>query len=55
MFIDSAFYEMRIDTFLAKDPIPPYENREIEKTEEEKDRLCKHIIDGMYETVELPD
>ncbi len=55
MFVDEAFYEMRIDTFLAKDPVPPYENREIEKTEEEKDQLSKCIISCMYETVELPD
>ena len=44
---------MRIDTFLATDPIAPFENRKIEKTEKEKARLCQEMLDLMYNVEEL--
>ena len=55
MVTDEAYYGMRRDTFLAENPIAPLENREAEKTEEEKARLCDRMIQLMYETKNLPD
>lgn len=46
---------MRIETFLAKDPIEPFENRKIDKTEKEKERLCRQMMDLMYNVEELPE
>ncbi|MBO4980394.1 MAG: hypothetical protein J6C84_00635 [Lachnospiraceae bacterium] len=55
MVIDETHYGIRIDTFLAEDPIAPFENREVEKTEQEKAELCKRMIELMYDVTELPD
>ena len=46
---------MRVDRFLAVDPIAPFENRKIGMTEREKEALCREILDLMYEEEELPD
>lgn len=46
---------MRIDRFLASDPIAPFENRKIEKTEKEKEELRKRMHNLMYDVKELPD
>lgn len=45
--IEETYYGMRIDTFLAEDPIAPMEDMEVENTEEEKEQLCKRILDFM--------
>lgn len=55
MIMDEIYYGMRTDTFLADDPIAPFESREVEKTEEEKERLCKRMIEIMKTPQKLPD
>ena len=44
---------MRIERFLVSDPIAPFENRKIEKTEKEKEELRKKIHELMYDVKEL--
>ena len=44
---------MRRDTFLATDPIAPFENRKIEKTE--KEELRKEMWKLMHDVKELPE
>ena len=46
---------MRIETFLAKDPIAPFENRKVDKTEKEKEKLRRQMLDLMYNVEELPE
>lgn len=46
---------MRIETFLATDPIAPFENRKIGMLEKEKEELRKEILELMYEDEELPE
>ena len=46
---------MRVDRFLATDPIAPFENRKIGMTEREKEALCREILDMMYEEEGLPN
>lgn len=46
---------MRLDTFLAKDPIEPFENRKIEKTEREKEELRREMWKLMHDVKELPE
>lgn len=48
-------YGINKDTFLAENPIASIENHEVEKTEEEKKRLCDRMVQLMYEQKNLPD
>lgn len=55
MNFDEAYYGMRIDTFLADDPIAPLEDKEVDRTEKDKERLCNCMLELMNGTQKKPE
>ena len=47
--------EVQRDTFLIDDPIAPFENHEVEKTESEREMLCQEMLDIMRHPAPLSD